>query len=132
MIRISRMMILGLLMFAAAAQAEVIKLGQGVTNSRSERTYFDTYPGQFCGVKAIRIEMNRQPYGALVYYSFQPNNPWIFSAKARVSGNTWNKVPRIAGLGCLQRVRVYVPSVYPPPHDDAPDTTFFFNVYGLK
>lgn len=131
MVRATVSMILGLFMFAGVAQAEVVRIGQGSTTSRSESTYFDTYPGQFCGVKAIRVEMNGSPYGGLVYYSFEPNKPWIFSAKANLNGG-WNKVPQIAGLGCLQRVRVYVPAVYPSPGEHEPTETFFFTVYGLK
>ena len=132
MIRTTALMILGLFIFAGAAQADVIRIGQGTTTNRSERTYFDTYPGTFCGVKAIRIEMNGAPYGGLVYYSFQPNNPWIFSAKAQVGGTGWNRVPQIEGLGCLQRVRVYVPATYPGPDEDDRTETYFFTVYGLK
>ena len=128
MIRMS-LMVLGLSLFASAAQADVYKIGQGVTSNKSDRTYFDTYPGEFCGVKSIRIEMNGAPYGALVYYSFAPNKPWIFSAKARVNGG-WNRVPQIAGMGCLQRVRVYVPSTYPTPDDDDQTVNYFFTVYG--
>jgi hypothetical protein len=131
MIRTFGLMVLGVMMFAGTAQADEVRIGQGVTNSRQESTYFDTYPGEFCGVKAIRLELNGAPYGALVYYSFQPNNPWIFSAKAHV-GSGWNKVPKIKGLGCLQRVRVYVPSTYPPPNDSTPTENYFITVYGLK
>jgi hypothetical protein len=127
-----RATVLGLLIFAGVAQAEEIRIGQGTTTNRSEINYFDTYPGTFCGVKAIRIERDHQPYGGLVFYSFQPNKPWIYSAKAHVGGNGWAKVPDIRGLGCLQRVRVYVPSAYPLPNDDDPTTTYFFTVYGLK
>ena len=125
------LMILSLLFFAGAAQAEVFKIGQGVTTSHQGKTYFDTYPGEFCGVKSIAIEVNGAPYGGLVYFSYTPNKPWIFSAKANVGGG-WNKVPKIKGTDCLQRVRVYVPGAYPPPDEDDQVQTYFFTVYGKK
>jgi hypothetical protein len=126
------LLVLGLTLFAGAAQAEVVKIGQGTTTNKSEKNYFDTYPGQFCGVKAIKIEMNGEAHGGLVYYSFEPTHPWIYSAKAHVQGGVWNQVPHFNGLGCLQRVRVYVGSTYPAPNDDTPTETYFFTVYGLK
>ena len=117
--------------FAGIAQAEEVRIGSGVVRT-GDNGYFDTYPGSFCGIKAVRIAAGRNANGNVglgrIYFSYAPNQPWIFSAYTHASSGLV-KVPQ---LGCLNRVRVYFDAREQFPDSGHYQDTFHFTVYGIK
>lgn len=127
MLRLILTAALSITLLAGTAQAEVIRIGartvpgEGNWNTGGPNSYFDTYPGQFCGVKAIRVAVkgyndhsfrNYLKIGR-VYFAYQKRNEkGPFSAFAKINQNInsgdasgWVPVPQLDS--CLKSVRVY-------------------------
>jgi hypothetical protein len=111
-----------LIFSAGVAHAGEFRVGAGNVASNfdleHDSPYFDTYPGAFCGTKAIRLQiLNHHTGGTVhigrVYYAYQqPAEHGPFSAYVKVNatlreGQTtgWIPVPNMGS--CLKKVRVY-------------------------
>lgn len=122
MIRIILTAALFLSATVSIAQAEEIRIGAATIGANFDNgndvPYFDTYPGSFCGVKALRVAVLDHNVGASVhigrvYLAFQkPAAHGPFSAYAIVNANVregettaWIKLPKMDS--CLKKVRVY-------------------------
>ena len=104
-----------------AAQAEEFRIGAGNVSTdfdhENDSPYFDTYPGQFCGTKAVRIEVRDRNNGGTVrigrvYFAWEtPGEKGPFRAYSKVNtvlsegeSTGWIRLPN---YGCLRKVRVY-------------------------
>jgi hypothetical protein len=116
------------LSFAGIANAAEFRIGAGNVNADSTANhgdvvpYFDTYPGVFCGTKAIRVQfinsfgnVNSTAKIGRVYIGYQqhaPNGPYAAYVKvnqviSQGESTSWIKIPTSYQGTCLERVRVY-------------------------
>lgn len=110
-----------LVLSAGVAHADQFRIGAGNVSTdfdlEHDQPYFDTYPGHFCGTKAVRIQVLDHNNGGSVrigrvYFAWEvPGEKGPFRAYTKVNtslseGETtaWIQLP---AYGCLKKVRVY-------------------------
>jgi hypothetical protein len=136
--------------FTGPVHAEEIRIGAATVDAtpdpREAPSYFDTYPGTFCGVKAIRVQVNgpRNSYNrdqlvqiGRIYFAYQKRSArGPFSAYVKVNAyfhkgesTAWIQLPKMDS--CLTKVRVYAQGAY--DNDVLPGgESFRLVVYGAR
>lgn len=135
------------LMVSGVAGAAEFRIGQAVVPfgyQQGGNAYYDTYPGKFCGTKAIRLQVqgrdNQVENGRFdigrVYFAYEtPAEHGPFKAYVKVNttlrrgqSTGWINIPN---YGCLKKVRVYASGAY-GSNINVPVGSGFIDVIGLK